>query len=74
MVAAAGVAGLPAAYLGLAVVVLNNLGRRAPYYFLDAGRIGAAEVAVNVSILAAGFVGLGYLLSLVGRAAVKIRV
>jgi hypothetical protein len=64
----------PAAYLGLAVVVLNNLGRRAPYYFLDAGRIGAAEVAVNVSILAAGFVGLGYLLSLVGRAAVKIRV
>ncbi|AQA06748.1 hypothetical protein BVC93_26770 [Mycobacterium sp. MS1601] len=63
----------PAAYLGLAVVVLNNLGRRAPYYFLDAGRIGAAEVAVNVVILAAGFVGLGYALSLVGRAAVRIR-
>jgi hypothetical protein len=64
----------PAAYLGLAMVVLNNLGRRAPYYFLDAGRIGGAEVAVNVLILAAGFVGLGYVLSLVGRAAVKIRI
>lgn len=64
----------PAAYLGLAVVVLNNLGRRAPYYFLDHGSIGAAGVAVNVAILAAGFVGLGYLLSLIGRAAVRIRV
>ncbi|MGB3481404.1 MAG: Pr6Pr family membrane protein [Mycobacterium sp.] len=64
----------PAVYLGLAVVVLNNLGRRAPYYFLDTGRIGEAAVAVNVVILAAGFVGLGYGLSLIGRAAVRIRV
>lgn len=64
----------PAAYLGLAVVVLNNLGRRAPYYFLDAGRIGAAAVSLNVVILAIGFVGLGYALSLVGRAVVKIRI
>lgn len=64
----------PAAYLGLAVVVLNNLGRRAPYYFLDAGRIGSAAVSLNVVILAIGFVGLGYGLSLVGRAVVKIRI
>jgi hypothetical protein len=64
----------PAVYLGLAVVVLNNLGRRAPYYFLDAGSIGGAAVAVNVCILAAGFVGLGYALTLVGRAAAKIGV
>jgi hypothetical protein len=66
--------GYPAAYLGLAVVVLNNMGRRAPYYFLDAGRIGPDAVALNVLILAAGFVGLGYGLSLIGRAAVKIRI
>lgn len=62
----------PAAYLGLAVVVLNNLGRRAPYYFLDAGRIGGAAVTVNVLVLAVGFVGLGYALSLVGRATVRL--
>lgn len=64
----------PAAYLGLAVVVLNNLGRRAPYYFLDHDRIGVAGVAVNATILAVGFVVLGYLLSLIGRAVVRIRV
>ena len=63
----------PAAYLGLAVLVLNNFGRRAPYYFLDAGSVGAAVVAGNVLVLAAGFVALGYGLSLVGRAAVKVR-
>jgi hypothetical protein len=64
----------PAAYLGLAVVVLNNLGRRAPYYFLDHVSIGAAGVAVNALILAVGFVVIGYVLSLIGRAAVRIRV
>ena len=64
----------PAAYLGLAVVVLDNLGRRAPYYFLDPGASTAANVAFNVVILAAGFVALGYLLSAVGKVAVKARV
>lgn len=64
----------PAAYLGLAVAVLNNLGRRAPYYFLDPGRIGATGVAANVAILALGFLTLGYLLSGAGRVAVKARV
>ena len=64
----------PAAYLGLAVVVLNTLGRRAPYYFLDPSSVGSAGVVANVLILAAGFVALGYGLSLVGRASVKIRV
>lgn len=62
-----------AAYLGLAIVVLNNLGRRAPYYFLDPGSIGAAGVAANAAILALGFTVLGYLLSAVGRVAVKAR-
>ncbi len=30
----------PAAYLALALLVLNHSGRRAPYYFLDPGSIG----------------------------------
>lgn len=64
----------PAAYLGLAIVVLNNLGRRAPYYFLDPGSVGAATVAGNVAVLAVAFVALGYLLSAVGRVAVRVRV
>jgi hypothetical protein len=63
----------PAAYLGLAIAVLNNLGRRAPYYFLDPGSIGTAAVAGNVVILGLGFLALGYLLSGVGRVAVRTR-
>jgi hypothetical protein len=57
----------PAAYLGLALVVLNRAGRRAPYYFLDPGSVGIGAVAVNVALLAAGFLGLGYLLLAVAR-------
>ena len=30
----------PAAYLALALAVLNNMGRRAPYYFLDPNSVG----------------------------------
>ena len=57
----------PAVYLGVALVVLNRFGRRAPYYFLDPGSVGVAAVTVNVMVLAAGFVGLGYLLLAVAR-------
>ena len=57
----------PAAYLGVALVVLNRFGRRAPYYFLDPGSVGIAAVTVNVTVLAAGFVGLGYLLLAAAR-------
>lgn len=57
----------PAAYLGVALVVLNRVGRRAPYYFLDPGSVGIAAVTVNVTVLAAGFVGLGYLLLAAAR-------
>ena len=39
----------PAAYLGLALIVLNRAGRRAPYYFLDPGSVGMAAVTVNVT-------------------------
>ena len=57
----------PAAYLGLALVVLNKAGRRAPYYFLDPGSVGLGAVTVNVLLLAAGFLGLGYALLAVAR-------
>jgi hypothetical protein len=57
----------PAAYLGLALVVLNRAGRRAPYYFLDPGSIGIAAMTVNVAVLAIAFVGLGYALLAVAR-------
>ena len=57
----------PAAYLGLALLVLNRVGRRAPYYFLDPGSVGLGAVIVNVLLLAAGFLGLGYALLAVAR-------
>lgn len=57
----------PAAYAGLALIVLNRAGRRAPYYFLDPGSVGVAAVALNVGLLGAGFLGLGYLLLAVAR-------
>ena len=53
------------------VRLVNELGRRAPYYFLDADSVGAAVVVANVGLLAAGFLALGYLLSAMGRAAVR---
>jgi hypothetical protein len=57
----------PAAYAGLALIVLNRAGRRAPYYFLDPGSVGIAAVALNVTMLGAGFLGLGYLLLAMAR-------
>lgn len=59
----------PAAYLALALLVLNDAGRRAPYFFLDPGSVGPVAVAVNVAGLAAGVLALGY--ALVGVGAVK---
>lgn len=56
----------PAAYLALALLVLNDAGRRAPYFFLDPGSVGAVAVAVNVAALATGVLALGYALLAVG--------
>lgn len=58
----------PASYLVLALVILNRAGRRAPYYFLDPDSVGMAGVTLNVGILAAAFLLLGYLLAGAGRA------
>src|ERR1700710_2266215 len=57
----------PAAYAGLALLVLNSAGRRAPYYFLDPSSVRIATVAANTSLLAVGFLGLGYLLLALAR-------
>jgi hypothetical protein len=57
----------PAAYAALALTVLNRAGRRAPYYFLDPGSVGIGAVMVNTSVLALGFLGLGYLLLALAR-------
>ena len=56
----------PAAYLALALLVLNHVGRRAPYYFLDPGTIGTASVgpftmAVARSYWMPGRTGMGTL-------------
>lgn len=64
----------PAAYLTLALVVLNRIGRRAPYYFLDPQIVGAAAVAGNICLLAAIFLVLGYGLMAVGRTTTPARV
>ena len=57
----------PMGYLGLALLVLNHAGRRAPYYFLDPESIGTAAVAGNICVLAAIFLALGYTLVALGR-------
>lgn len=63
----------PAAYLALALAVLNHVGRRAPYYFLDPGTVGAASVVMNIVVLAGGALALGYALLVVNRAVAIVR-
>jgi hypothetical protein len=50
----------PAIYLVFALVILNHSGRRVPYYFLDADRIGTVGLTLNACLLAAMFLGVGY--------------
>jgi len=63
----------PAAYLAAALLVLNHVGRRAPYYFLDPDAIGAASVLMNVCVLACGALALGYTLLVINRAVATLR-
>jgi len=57
----------PAIYAGLALLVLNRAGRRAPYYFLDPQSVGTAVVVMNIGLLAVAILALGYGISAVGR-------
>lgn len=61
----------PSVYVLVALAVLNHAGRRAPYYFLDAGTVGTLTVALNIALLGAMFVVLGYLLTGLGAVQVK---
>ncbi|WNG85244.1 Pr6Pr family membrane protein [Mycobacterium sp. ITM-2016-00317] len=63
----------PAAYLALALLVLNRAGRRPPYYFLDPDTVGAATVALNVAALSACVLALGYTLLALRRGASTVR-
>ena len=48
-------------------------GRRAPYYFLDPGSVGATSVVLNVSAMAVCVLALGYALLAVNRGASTVR-
>jgi hypothetical protein len=52
----------PACYGILALVVLNQAGRRAPYFFLDPASVGTAAVAANIGLLGLGILVLGFAL------------
>jgi hypothetical protein len=64
----------PASYLVLAVVVLNQAGRRAPYYFLDPGSVGVGTVLLNVCVLGGAVIAVGYALLAVNRLATPPRI
>jgi hypothetical protein len=64
----------PAVYVVLALVVLNELGRRAPYYFLDPGSVGVGTVAANICVLAGCVLAVGYALLAVNRVATPARI
>ena len=57
----------PAAYVVLALLILNRAGRRAPYYFLDPDSVGMVVVVVNIGLLAVFILVLGYGISALGR-------
>lgn len=57
----------PAAYVVLALLVLNRAGRRAPYYFMNPDSVGTAVVVTNIGLLAVFVLVLGYRISAIGR-------
>jgi hypothetical protein len=64
----------PAAYVALALLVLNHAGRRVPYYFLDPDSVGTATVVANIGLLAAIFLALGYTLMGLGHTRAPARI
>ncbi|HEX2211915.1 MAG TPA: Pr6Pr family membrane protein [Mycobacterium sp.] len=64
----------PAAYAALALGVLNGLGRRAPYYFLDPDGVGPEGVIANIGVLGVAVLALGYVLLAVNRMATPARI
>lgn len=64
----------PALYVVVAVAILNEVGRRAPYYFLDPASVGVATVLLNVSVLGGCVLAAGYALLAVNRLASPARI
>jgi hypothetical protein len=63
----------PSLYAVLAVLVLNESGRRAPYFFLDPESVGVATVVLNVCVLGGCVTAVGYALLAVNRMATPAR-
>jgi hypothetical protein len=66
-VASADLAHLSRHLFGLRTVIVNHSGRRVPYYFLDADRIGTVGLTLNACLLAAMFLGVSYGVVLLNR-------
>lgn len=64
----------PALYVVVALLILNEAGRRAPYYFLDPGSVGVATVLLNVCVLGGCVLAAGYALLVVNRLATPARI
>jgi hypothetical protein len=64
----------PALYVVVAVLVLNEAGRRAPYYFLDPASVGVATVLLNVCVLGGCVLAAGYGLLGANRLATRARI
>ncbi|MFI5508274.1 Pr6Pr family membrane protein [Mycobacterium sp. NPDC051804] len=64
----------PALYVVAAILILNEAGRRAPYYFLDPASVGAGTVLLNISVLGGGVLAVGYALLAVNRLATPARI
>jgi hypothetical protein len=64
----------PALYVVAAVLILNEAGRRAPYYFLDPGSVGVVTVVLNVCVLGGCVLAAGYALLVVNRLATPARI
>jgi hypothetical protein len=64
----------PALYVVVAVVILNEAGRRAPYYFLDPGSVGVATVVLNICVLGGCVLAVGYALLAVNRLGTPARI
>ena len=64
----------PALYVVAAVLILNEAGRRAPYYFLDPASVGAGTVLLNICVLGGCVLAVGYALLAVNRLATPARI
>jgi hypothetical protein len=68
---------IPWAYLAFSLVraqftVFMSSGSRYPYFFIDLDTLGVGQVAINVLVIAVGYVGLGYLIYLVDWGMAKL--